>query len=390
MYDPEHMARRALLRSASAGVFAFLGPAWGPRNASGQTPVPATGLIIREKEPENLESPASVLQTFITPAAQFYVRNHFPVPEITADSWKLKVEGAVERVLEIGYRDLVAMSSRTQVSMLECAGNGRVFLTPKENGAQWQLGGMGNAEWTGVPLSAILEKAGLKSDAVDVVFEGTDRGEIKDDPKSPGEIHFARSLPVAKARKGDVLLAYKMNGADLSPAHGYPVRAIVPGWYGMASVKWLARIVVTGKPFEGFFQTLQYSHWERPNGTPTLVPVTEIHVKTSIVSPMLDEVVPRNTPYKVRGLAWAGESSIAQVEVSTDGGQKWEKAQLTGPAVRYAWRLWEYAWQAPAPGRYTLMARGTDTEGRTQPMQRNKDLRNYEITHVLPIKVEVQ
>jgi DMSO/TMAO reductase YedYZ molybdopterin-dependent catalytic subunit len=376
------LARRALLRSASVGAIAYLSPSFGQ--------VPATGLIIREKDPENLESPASVLQTFITPSQQFYVRNHFKVPEVTADSWKLKVEGAVLHPLEIGYRDLTTMPSRTQVSMLECAGNGRVFLIPKENGAQWQSGGMGNAEWTGVPLTAVLEKAGLKPSAVDVIFEGADQGEIKDDPKSPGEIHFARSLPMTKARNGNVLLAYKMNGADLSPAHGFPVRVVVPGWYGMASVKWLARIVVGEKPFEGFFQTLQYSHWERPNGTPTLLPVTEMHVKTSIVAPMLDEVIARSASYRMRGLAWAGESNIAQVEVSVDGGKTWNKAELTGPSVRYAWRMWQYDWQPPSAGQFTLMARGTDSEGRTQPMERDKDHRNYEITHVLPIKVEVR
>lgn len=385
------IARRALLRSAYIGAFTYLAPSFG-QNLPAQplAPVPETGLIIREKEPENLESPASVLHTFITPTSQFYIRNHFKQPTVTLNTWALKVDGAVGRPLEIGYRDLVGMSSRTQVSMLECAGNGRVFLIPKENGAQWQSGGMGNAEWTGVPLSVILEKAGLKSNGVDVMFEGADQGQIKEDPKSPGEIHFARSLPVAKARDGDVLLAYKMNGADLSPAHGFPVRLIVPGWYGMASVKWLARVVVTDKPFDGFFQTLQYSHWERPNGTPTLLPVTEMHVKSSIISPMLDEVVARNTIYKVHGLAWAGESGIAQVEVSTDGGQNWSNALLTGPTARYAWRQWEYDWQPPAPGQYTLMARATDTRGRIQPMERDKDRRSYEITHVLPIKVEVR
>lgn len=386
------IGRRSLIRSVPLVTIASLPRSFGQNSVPGAppSPVPETGLIIREKEPENLESPASVLHTFITPSSQFYVRNHFKQPAITADAWKVKVEGAVERPLEIGYRDLIGMPPRNQVSMLECAGNGRVFLVPKENGAQWQSGGMGNAEWTGVPLNAILEKAGLKSDAVDVMFEGADQGEIKEDPKSPGEIHFARSLPMAKARTENILLAYKMNGADLSPSHGFPVRAIVPGWYGMASVKWLTRIVVTDKPFQGFFQTLQYSHWVRPNGTLTLLPVTEMHVKASIVSPMLDEAVPRNKSYKMLGLAWAGESDIAQVEVSTDGGQQWNKARLTGPSIRYAWRQWEYDWQVPAPGEYTLMARGTDAQGRMQPMERDKDRRSYEITHVLPIKVQVR
>lgn len=383
--------RRDLLRSVSAGALAALAPAFGQNTTgSGNPPVPGTGLIVREKEPENLESPASVLQTFITPTSQFYVRNHFKVPQVTAESWKLKVEGAVDHPFEIGYSELTAMPSRTQLSMLECAGNGRVFLIPKENGAQWQSGAAGNAEWTGVPLTAVLDKAGLASNAVDIVFEGADQGEIRDEPKSPGEIHFARSLPVGKARNGNVLLAYKMNGENLTPTHGYPVRVVVPGWYGMASIKWLARIAVTNKPFEGFFESLQYSHWERPNGTPTLRPVTEMHIKASIVAPMLDEVVARTAPYKIRGLAWAGESSVAQVEVSTDAGQKWNAARMTGPSVRYAWRLWEYDWQPAAPGQYTLMARGTDSEGRKQPMERDKDHRNYEITHVLPIKVEVR
>ena len=275
--------------------------------------------------------------------------------------------------------------------MLECAGNGRVFLVPKENGAQWASGGMGNAEWTGVPLATILDKVGAKPNAVDVMFEGADKGTIGDDPKSPGEVHFARSLPMTKARNGNVLVAYKMNGADLSPAHGAPVRLVVPGWYGMASVKWLSRMVVTEKPFQGFFQSLQYSHWERPNGTPTLLPITEMHVKTAVVAPMLDELLPRGARYKVRGLAWAGETAIAQVEFSSDGGQTWNKAELTGPSVRYAWRMWEYNWQIPASsGQYTLMSRGTDAEGRVQPMERDKDHRNYEITHILPVKVEVR
>ena len=274
--------------------------------------------------------------------------------------------------------------------MLECAGNGRVFLVPKENGAQWALGGAGNAEWTGVPLKAVLEKAGLREGAVEVILEGTDKGEIKEDPKSPGEIHFARSLPVSKARNGDVLLAFKMNGADLTGKHGAPVRAIVPGWYGMASVKWLNRIIVTDKPFEGFFQTLQYSHWERRNDIPTLLPVTEIQVKSEIVRPGVDEVIAANTSYKVRGLAWAGESDVKLVEVSTDRGQTWKLAKLTGSVVRYAWRLWEYDWVPVAAGRYTLMARATDQRGRVQPLERDRDRRSYEISHVLPVEISVR
>src|SRR5262249_33154198 len=152
--------------------------------------------------------------------------------------------------------------SRSQVALLECSGNGRVFLVPRVDGVPWELGAVSNAEWTGVPLAAVLERAGLKSDALEVVCEGADAGQIGgnlEEAKSPGTIHYARGLSLEKARKPEVLLAYKMNGADLPAAHGFPVRLLVPGWYGMASVKWLNRIIVTDRPFQGYFQTMAYS-----------------------------------------------------------------------------------------------------------------------------------
>ena len=379
---PLPLDRRALLQTLSLGALAAGTPVFGQ---------PPAGMILREREPENLESPGSAFQTFLTPTEQFYVRNHFKLPSIPVASWKLKIEGAVDRPLEITYADLTSMPTRTMVSMLECAGNGRVFLVPKENGAQWALGGASNAEWIGVPLAAVLEKAGVKSSALEVVLEGDDKGEIRDDPKSPGEIHFARSVPLSKARTGDVLLVFKMNGAELTAKHGAPVRAIVPGWYGMASVKWLTRIVVTEQPFQGFFQTLQYSYWARPNGAPTLLPITEILVKSEIMRPALDEVVAKATTYNMQGLAWAGESQVQQVEVSADAGQTWNRARLIGSPVRYSWRGFEYDWKVPSnAGRYTLMARATDDSGRTQPMERGRDNRSYRITHVLPIETEVR
>jgi len=179
------------------------------------------------------------------------------------------------------------MPSRTIVAMLECAGNSRVFLVPKENGLQWDLGGVGNAEWTGVPLRVVLERAGVRPDAVEVVLEGADAGESKEEPKTPGIIHFARSLPLAKALEKEVLLADRMNGAQLPQSHGFPVRAIVPGWYSMASVKWLTRILVTDRPFNGYFQSSEYSYWERNNELPTMSPVTEISVKAEIARPAI-------------------------------------------------------------------------------------------------------
>ncbi len=376
-------ARRSVLRSLALSALTAAAP------ASGQTP--AGMMILREKDPENLESPVSGFRSFLTETESFYVRNHFKQPSISTAAWKLKIEGAVERPFELSYAELLQMPARKMVSLLECAGNGRVFLVPKENGAQWALGAVSTAEWTGVPLAAILERAGVKAGAVEVVLEGDDKGEIRDDPKSPGEIHFARSIPLEKARGGDVLLAFQMNGAALPAKHGAPIRAIVPGWYGMASIKWLTRIVVTEQPFQGFFQTLQYSYWARTNGVPTLVPIREIRVKSEIMRPALDEVIAKNTVYKIEGFAWAGESQVQQVEFSADAGQTWAPARLTGSAVRYAWRRFELDWKVPASaGRYILMARATDDGGRLQPMERTRDNRSYLITHVLPIEIEVR
>ena len=351
--------------------------------------LPGSGLILRENEPLNLESPQSALRTWITSSDQFYVRNHFPEPELKRSTWRLRVEGAVKRPRNFSYRDLTTMASHSQVSVIECAGNGRVFLSPKEDGAQWQSGAAGNAEFTGVPLTALLERVGILSTAVDVIFEGADHGEIEDEPSSPGDIHFARSVPVATARAGDVLLAYKMNGADLTRSHGFPVRVVVPGWYGMASVKWLKRIVVTDKPFDGFFQSLQYSRWERLNGTPTMVPVTELQVKSIIVDPEINGVIPSGETYTIRGQAWTGVGTVARVEVSVDGGRKWAAARLTSPASQYAWQSWAFEWR-PTAGEHSLMVRATDSQGRTQPMRRDKDRRSYEINHVVPTTVVVR
>src|SRR5438874_9560887 len=221
-----------------------------------------SGLIVREQEPLNLEMPFSTLSGFTTPNESFYVRCHFPIPEIAAADWRLRVEGEVEAPFELRYDELLQMETRTIPATLECAGNNRIFLEPKVKGVQWELGAVGNATWTGVPLSVLLHRAVVRPNAREVVFEGVDHGML-DDPKSPpGELRYSRSIPLEKAQR-DVLLAYRMNGNDVLPEHGFPVRAIVPGWYAMASVKWLQRIIVTDRPFAGYYQTLDYAYWKR-------------------------------------------------------------------------------------------------------------------------------
>lgn len=392
--DARSLDRRALLRGAAALPLAYAlhdapGLAAQPPRDSATFP----GMISRTRNPDNLEFPFSTLDSFVIPTDRFYIRSHFPTPTIDMKTWRLRVEGEVERPLELTLADLRKLPERTMTAVLECSGNSRIFAIPRLAGVLWELGGVGNAEWTGVPLAAVLERAGVRKGAVEVILEGADTGETQDSPspyRTPGRIHYARSLPLAKARRPEVMLAYRMNGADLTPSHGHPLRVVVGGWYGMASVKWLTRLVVTDRPFQGYWQTMEYAFFERRHGIPVLVPVTELQVKAQIARPALQEVVPARRPYRVFGAAWTGESEVARVEVSTDGGKTWAAARLQGQGGPYTWRFWEYTWKAPAPGRHILMARATDKRGRTQSMQRDHDRRNTMISHVLPMVVEVR
>ena len=223
----------------------------------------SAGLIIRQKEPNNLETPFDQIDSYLTPTELFYIRSHFPTPKLgprllpTAHRWcgQASVFSELRGVAR-------ACRSETRVATLECAGNSRVFLVPQVQGAQWELGAVGNAEWTGVPLRALLERAGMEEDACEIVLEGADRGTPKEEPVPPGPISYARSLPRDKAIQPEVLIAYQMNGRDLPRDHGYPVRAIVPGHYGMASVKWLTRIQAVREPFHGYWQTSDYGYWD--------------------------------------------------------------------------------------------------------------------------------
>ena len=242
-----------------------------------------------------------------------------------------------------------------------------------------------------MPLSAILDRAAIKAGAKGVILHGADKGQLTDEPKTPGVIHFARSLPLEKARQAEVVLAYQMNGEDLPSEHGFPLRAIVPGWYGMASVKWLTGIEVTDKPFGGYWQTATYSYWKRHSGEPVSVPVTEMQIKSEIARPMRNEAVRAGAEYRVFGAAWSDGTDISRVELSTDGGKRWEETRLFGRTTKFAWRLWEFRWQVPsAAGKYTLMSRATDARGRQQPASHDVDKKTYMINHTLPVEIEVR
>lgn len=393
MTTPAHPSRRDLLGGLAAGL-AATGLGRTSRADDPPTPTgsrPPAALIVRESDPTNLESPPEALASGVTPTEAFYVRNHFAVPNVADPaSWMVEVAGAVREPLTLGLDDLRRLPTISRPALLECAGNGRVFLVPKARGLLWGKGAVGVAEWGGVPLAAILDRAGVEPGAAEVILEGADSGALTDPMQTPGVIPYARSLPLAKAR-ADVLLAWEMNGRPLTPEHGFPVRAIVPGWYGMASVKWLRRVVVAREPFRGYFQTLEYSTFVRRDGLKSLQPLTQNAVNSQVLAPGRGEAVAGGAEYRVRGRAWAGEAEVVAVEFSADGGRSWANAELVGEAVPFTWRLWECSWHAPRQGgECRLLARARDDRGRVQPLERDPDLRSYAIHHAIPTVVTVR
>jgi DMSO/TMAO reductase YedYZ molybdopterin-dependent catalytic subunit len=250
------------------------------------------------------------------------------------------------------------MRSQSLVVTLECAGNGRTLFPEKIDGEQWRLGAASTAEWTGVPLVEVLDRAGLRNGR-DVVFRGADGGALDGQPEP---IRFERSLHVDQARAEEVLLAYAMNGEALPLQHGYPLRLIVPSWYAVASVKWLTEIEVMDRPFVGHYQTDKYWYeW----GQDSREPVTLQQVRALVTDPAPDQEIPRGES-AVRGVAWSGAAPIARVEVSVDGGI-WQEARLVSERKRHSWQWWELMTRFEKPGAVTLRARATDLAGRTQP-----------------------
>jgi DMSO/TMAO reductase YedYZ molybdopterin-dependent catalytic subunit len=350
----------------------------------------AGGLVIRQKEPRNLEFPFDRLDSYLTPVEFFYIRSHFHAPGLQPDSYRLSVGGAVKNPFAITYDELKRLPAKTVVATLECAGNSRVFLVPQMPGAQWELGAVGNAEWTGVPLATLLDRAGLTGEACDVVFEGADRGKPAEPPIPPEPISYSRSVPLDKALD-DVLIAYAMNDADLPLDHGFPVRAIVPGHYGMASVKWLTHVRVLDEQFQGYWQTSDYAYWDEVDGIPVRRPLSELKLKSEIARPRTLEVVPKGKLYTVYGAAWCGGADVVKVELTTDGGLTWATADFLDPIRPHAWRRWSYDWKAPnRPGRCTLMSRAKNAAGASQPDKFDQRYHSYVINHTLPIEVVIE
>jgi sulfite oxidase len=362
-------SRRSFLKIASAAAFAagtghpFL--SWAADSSTISIPG-KDRMIVRSFRFLDLEMPVEFMTDWITPVSHFYVRNHMFAPNaIQTSSWKLTVTGEVEKPLTLTLADLDRLPVRSVVTVVECAGNGRRMQAPKVPGVQWGKGAVGNARFSGPSLKAVLEKAGLKDTARHVQLRGLDQVPAKVPP-------FVRSIPIEKALDPDTLIAMQMNGVFIPAHHGYPARAIAPGWVGAASCKWLTEITVLDKPAEGNFMNPGYRFPNTPGkpGEPIKPEdthsLTALTVKSAIASPS-DGAKLRRGARVVRGAAWAGEADITKVEISTDGGASWNIAQLGKDHAKYAWRLWSYNWKPARSGDYVILSRATDSQGRVQP-----------------------
>lgn len=323
------------------------------------------GLVIRSADPLNCETSVPDLAGgAIVPTRHFYLRNHFAIPNLDGDHYRLLVRGLVDRPLELSLPEVHNLPSESRVVTLECAGNGRGFFDPAPPGEPWGFGAVSSAEWTGIPLVELLDRAGIQPQAREIVFRGADSGQVAN---IDAPVRFERSLPVDKIRDLNALLAYAMNGETLSPSHGYPLRLIVPGWYGVASVKWLTEISVSDRAFDGYFQATKYWYeWVR-DGREERKPVTQMNVRALIVTPGPGAKVGRGET-AIRGVAWSGAVSIAKVEVSLNGGP-WQEARMIGEPCSGAWQWWELLSSLEQAGPLVIRARATDRAGRTQPEQ---------------------
>jgi DMSO/TMAO reductase YedYZ molybdopterin-dependent catalytic subunit len=355
--------------------------------AAGMARVRADDMIVRSVRPEDFEMALDGFNTWITPVERFFVRSHVYTPTVNPATWQLRIEGEVEKPLLLSLSDLRALPPADLVSVLECAGNGRAFYRPSVPGLQWETGAVGNARWTGVRLSDVLNKAGCKASAKEVLFNGADVpiGTMPD---------FIRSISVQKALHPDTLLAYEMNGKPLTPSHGFPLRVVAPGWAGDNWVKWLTNIEVRDRDFDGFFMKTAYRHPIRtvapgaPVDPADMTPVSFLLPKSVIVSPVEGQVLPAG-PVTIRGAGWSGESVVTGVEVSADSGRSWRAAKLGPEQSKYGWRFWETEWNPGRAGSYVLMARATDQSGETQPLVQEWNPSGY-LWNVAPqVRVEI-
>lgn len=354
----------------------------------GGIPVPGEdGMLVRSFRFVDLEAPVEYFNTWLTPVPHFFVRNHMHEPsELDAGTWQLTIGGEVEKPLTLTLADLSKIENHSVVNTLECAGNGRGFYRPQVPGVQWGKGAVSTARFSGPRLRDVLQRAGAKPTGKHVMFRGLD--------EVPGKVPpFIRSIPIEKATDADTILATHMNGVPLTKHHGFPARALVPGWVGAASCKWLTEIKVLDSEFVGNFMNPGYRLPNQPvkPGEPVKPedthPLTALNVKSVIAGPA-DGTNVKPGRLNVHGTAWAGEADIVKVEISTDGGTSWNPAKLGHDQSHYAWRLWTYEWKA-SPGDYTVLSRATDSQGRTQPASAQWNPSGYLYNAIDQVKIHV-
>ena len=312
----------------------------------------------------NRGMPLEGLRYDITPTGMHYLLIHFDIPAVDADAWRLNIGGLAANPVSLSLDDIKRRPSVTMPVTMECAGNGRARLNPRPVSQPWLLEAIGTAEWTGTPLRGILDDADIDPSAIELVFTGRDEG------VQGGEAQFyQRSLTLDDARREEVLLAYEMNGAPLEPQHGYPLRLLVPGWYGMTSVKWLEDIEAVAEPFTGYQMEQTYRYKSSPDDPGE--PVSVMRVRALMLPPGIPDFMTRTRlldagAVTLSGKAWAGRLSVSKVEVSDDDGMSWQEAELGKQVGRFAWRNWSYRWDASS-GRRFLCVRATDEAGNVQP-----------------------
>jgi DMSO/TMAO reductase YedYZ molybdopterin-dependent catalytic subunit len=351
-------------------------------------PQPATepfSLDELQKATRNRGMPLEALRYDITPAGIHYLLIHFDIPATEESGWRVELTGNVRRSLSLSMDDIRSRPSRTMPVTLECAGNGRARMPNRVKSQPWLLEAIGTAEWTGTPLAGILDEAGVRPDAAELVFTGADRG-----IQGGIEHDYERSLTVADAMRPEVLLVYAMNGRPLEPQHGYPLRLLVPGWYGMTSVKWLRRIEAVTRPFEGFQQANAYliqMSEDDPGQRVTRIKVRALMMPPGMAEFPTEQRVVDAGPVRLQGRAWCGSAPVVKVEVGVD--DTWHEAEL-GPVIGpFAWRGWSWTWQAK-PGGHVLSCRATDADGNTQPLEPFWNLQGMGNNYVQTVPVTVR
>src|SRR4051794_449785 len=319
--------------------------------------------------------PLEALAYDVTPVGMHYLLTHYDVPRVDAASWRLEIDGAVERPLSLSLGELRERETVTSEVTFECAGNGRALLDPRPISQPRLLEAIGTGSWTGTPLAAVLADAGVRDDAVEVLFTGLDRGVEGDIEQT-----FQRSLTFADAVRDEVLLAWGLNDGPLPPQHGFPLRLVVPGWYGMTNVKWLARITVLDEPFTGYQNARGYRI--RQDADEDGSPVSRMAVRSLMVPPGIPDFATRrrfaaSTEQTIEGRAWSGQGAVETVEFSADGGATWQPADLAPAAGAHAWRRWSFRWRPQAAGDYELCCRATDSTGSQQPDAASWNLGGY-------------